>query len=103
MADLLREMVNFLHLSSLCQCLALIYVGQLKMESSVPKLNWGEKYSMRKDLFCGICFQKHYGFTQTVSVCLPACLSPQHRAILSALPRWRNERLQLIEVSCRYC
>lgn len=63
-ADLLREMVNFLHLSSLCQCLALIYVGQLKMESSVPKLSW-RKMQHEKGLVCGIYFQIDHGFTQT--------------------------------------
>lgn len=68
-ADLLREMVNFLPLSAVCQCLSLIYVSQLKMETSIPKAEMGgqeggrrgggrrEEYSMRKGFNCEIYLQ----------------------------------------------
>lgn len=93
-ADLLREMVNFLHLSSLCQYLAWIYVGQLKMESSVPKLNW-EKMQHEKGLVCGMYFQTDHGFTQT-RFPNSSHLAYYPGTTMSPQPRRRNESLQYL-------
>lgn len=86
-ADLLREMVNFLHLPSPCQCLPLIYVGQSKMESSAPKLNWsgGKETQYEKGFILWDVFS-------------PGC--PRVFSSLHTMEKWKAA---VIEVSCRSC
>lgn len=63
--------------------------------STKAELKGGKKtHSMRKGLFCGMCFPKHSGFSQALSVCFPALFLTPVLHNPSALPRWRNERLQ---------
>lgn len=80
-ADLLREMVNFLHLPSPCQCLPLIYVGQSKMESSAPKLNWsgGKKNpAWERICFVGCVFPR-------LSLCV---FQPAHDGEMKGCSNW---------------
>lgn len=60
-----------------------------------------EKPSMRKDLFCGICFPKHSGFTQAVSMCFP--VSHSGAAQSQRPPQMEKWKAAVIEVSCRSC
>lgn len=94
-------MVNFLHLSSPCQCLPLIYVGQLKMESSVPKLNWGKNTAWERICLWDM-FSKALRF-YTEHFRIPSCLfvtpTSRNRESSTQTEKWKAS---VIEVSCLY-
>lgn len=100
-ADLLREMVNFLHLSSPCQCLPLIYVGQLKMESSVPKLNWGKNTAWEKICLWDMFSRALWFYTERFRIHSSLFITPTscNLEFSTQTEKWKAS---VIEVSCHY-